>query len=239
MSIDLDLLDAAVGADRHGEQQAAVELLLARRFRIVEVADPLDLEPPVLDIAREAVLLRASADELPLRAASGRRPCPSRSAPRAASLRACAASSRWPSARRSVGGASTGFGTAGGVGVLLICVSSSFVRRSSVDGLLRRDRDRRCSARPSACTGSGVFARRSASVLPPPSRWACARMSALVGLVCDFALTSATSSGGPRSNMLERSNGWNRIASSDGVERDRDAERPDDEPSGRDRATST
>jgi hypothetical protein len=61
-------------------------------------------------------------------------------------------------------------------------------------------------------TGSGVFARRSASVLPPPSRFACARMSAFAGADFDFALTSATSSGGPRSSILRRSNGWNRIA---------------------------
>src|SRR6202022_4315798 len=39
--------------------------------------------------------------------------------------------------------------------------------------------------------GSGVLARRLASVLPPPSRFAWARMSALVGLETDLALTSA------------------------------------------------
>jgi hypothetical protein len=63
-------------------------------------------------------------------------------------------------------------------------------------------------------TGNGVFARRSASVLPPPSRFACARMSAFVGLVFDLALTSATSSGGPRSIISRKSNGAKRIASS-------------------------
>src|ERR1700730_11841783 len=61
--------------------------------------------------------------------------------------------------------------------------------------------------------GSGVLARRLASVLPPPSRFAWARMSALVGLETDLALTSATSSGeASRSNLL-KSIGAKRIAS--------------------------
>ena len=51
-------------------------------------------------------------------------------------------------------------------------------------------------------TGSGDFARRSASVLPPPSRFACASTSALVGFSFVFALTSATSSGEPRPRSL-------------------------------------
>jgi len=62
--------------------------------------------------------------------------------------------------------------------------------------------------------GSGVFALRGASVLPPPSRLTCARMSALVGFETDFALTSATSSAGALSCSLPRSNGWKRIARS-------------------------
>jgi hypothetical protein len=62
--------------------------------------------------------------------------------------------------------------------------------------------------------GSGVFALRGASVLPPPSRLACARMSAFVGLDVDFAFTSATSSGGALSCSLLRSNTWKRSASS-------------------------
>ena len=49
------------------QQQAAVELLRARRFGIIEIADALDLQPPVLDIARKAILLGARADEAPLR----------------------------------------------------------------------------------------------------------------------------------------------------------------------------
>src|SRR5688572_32935046 len=38
--VDLDLLDAAVGADEHGQDQAAVQLVPARHLRIVEVAYP-------------------------------------------------------------------------------------------------------------------------------------------------------------------------------------------------------
>ena len=43
-------------------------------------------------------------------------------------------------------------------------------------------------------TGNGLEARRFWSVLPPPSRFACARASAFSGLVADFAFTSTTSS---------------------------------------------
>src|SRR4030095_3068715 len=66
-AVHLDALDTAVGANRDGEQQAAVELEVARRLRVVQVADALDLEAPVLDVAREAVLLGARADEAALR----------------------------------------------------------------------------------------------------------------------------------------------------------------------------
>ena len=62
-------------------------------------------------------------------------------------------------------------------------------------------------------TGSGVLARRLASVLPPPSRFACARISALVGLDFDLALTSATSSGGPLRSSAESSKALNLSAS--------------------------
>ena len=62
-------------------------------------------------------------------------------------------------------------------------------------------------------TGSGDFARRGSSVLPPPSRLDCARISATAGFNFDLALTSATSSGGVRSVIRAGSNGRNRIAS--------------------------
>ena len=51
-------------------------------------------------------------------------------------------------------------------------------------------------------TGSGDFARRSLSVLPPPSRFACASTSALAGFSLVFALTSATSIGCARPRSL-------------------------------------
>ena len=110
-------------------------------------------------------------------------------------------------------GTSVGLGTMGATAAAdLSCVMSSLVSFSSVSTfwlatassvlLLSLGR-----------TGNGVFARRLASVLPPPSRWCCARISALVGLVLDLALTSATSSGGPLRSNTERSNGLNLSAS--------------------------
>src|SRR5690606_27640990 len=62
-----DLIYRAVGADRHRQQQAAVELA-ARGVGVVQRAHALDLLPPVLDVLREAVFLRARADELLARA---------------------------------------------------------------------------------------------------------------------------------------------------------------------------
>ena len=47
-----------------------------------------------------------------------------------------------------------------------------------------------------AARGSGELSRRLASVLPPPSRLACARKSACDGLVAVLALTNDTSNGG-------------------------------------------
>src|SRR5579862_7213804 len=55
LAVHFHLLDAAVGTYEHREDQAAVEFLAPCRFRIVHVADVLDLEPPVLDIAGEAI----------------------------------------------------------------------------------------------------------------------------------------------------------------------------------------
>ena len=60
----VDLLDGAVGLDRDRDDETAVQPLVARGLRIVQVADALDLLPPVLDVAREAVFLRARADEV-------------------------------------------------------------------------------------------------------------------------------------------------------------------------------
>ena len=48
----------------------------------------------------------------------------------------------------------------------------------------------------SAMAGRLVLARRSSSVLPPPSRLACASASAFTGLCADLLLTSTTSMGG-------------------------------------------
>ena len=79
-------------------------------------------------------------------------------------------------------------------------------------------------------TGSGVFARRLASVLPPPSRFACARMSALVGFAIVLALTSATSSGGPLSVSCFRSNGLKWIVSTTRCTQHRDADRDGEQP---------
>src|SRR5207244_278830 len=62
-------------------------------------------------------------------------------------------------------------------------------------------------------TGNGVLARRLASVLPPPSRFAWARISALVGFDVLLALTSATSRGGRLRSNVDRLNGLNLIAS--------------------------
>ena len=179
-AVDLDVLDAAVALDRHGEQQAAVQLLLARGLRIVEVADALDLEAPVLDIAGEPVLLRARADEAALGPLLVRlhvlgdlrfelhrleralhqfvRRAAARSAPRrrpaSAGPRRSAPIAVASSARASAARAFP-----------RVCVATATC----------------CSGLFFGSTGSGVFARRSASVLPPPSRFACARMSALVG----------------------------------------------------------
>lgn len=52
----------AIGADRHRHEQAPVEF--APRFLgIIEGTDALDLEPPILDVAREAVFLDVGAEE--------------------------------------------------------------------------------------------------------------------------------------------------------------------------------
>src|SRR5512140_2564187 len=61
-AVDDDLLDRAVGAYRDREDHAAVQPQLPCRLRIVEVADALDLLPPVLDVPGEAVLRGAGTD---------------------------------------------------------------------------------------------------------------------------------------------------------------------------------
>src|SRR5579862_9834400 len=55
-AIDDDAVDAAVGTNGNGEQQAPIELLRPRNLGIIEVADALDLEPPILHVAGEAIL---------------------------------------------------------------------------------------------------------------------------------------------------------------------------------------
>ena len=95
-------------------------------------------------------------------------------------------------------GRSTGFGMEGAAEALWMRVINSRASCSSTSSL--------CDATaisPVAFalgnTGNGVFARRGSSVLPPPSRLDCARISATAGFSFDFAFTSATSSGGVRS----------------------------------------
>src|SRR6266536_2866191 len=110
-------------------------------------------------------------------------------------------------------GASVGLATGGAIaGAALSCAISSLACFSNcstfcvatASSLLALSRGR---------TGNGVLARRLASVFPPPSRLACARISALVGLDFDLALTSATSSGGPLRSSAESSKGLNLSAS--------------------------
>ena len=67
-AVDLDRLHLAVGLDRDGELQRPVDAAHLRFLGVVEGADALDLEPPVVDVLREAVFLRARADEAALRA---------------------------------------------------------------------------------------------------------------------------------------------------------------------------
>ena len=228
-AVDLDVLDAAVAADRHRQQQAAVELERARRLGIVEVADALDLGPPVLDVAREPVFLGARADEAALRPLLVDLDVLRDARLDAASPRACAASARSPTAGPRARGASTGFGIAGAVGALLMRVISSRASCSSTSS--------RCAATaisprrrsPSAAPAAASSRARFASVLPPPSRLACARMSASAGLAFDFALTSATSSGGVRSVTRFGIERPEPDREQHGVDHDRGAERVDDE----------
>jgi len=67
-AVHLDRLDLAVGLEPHGDLQRPVEPAPARLLRIVEVADALDLQAPVVHVHREAVLGGARADELLARA---------------------------------------------------------------------------------------------------------------------------------------------------------------------------
>src|SRR5690349_242511 len=55
-AVDLDALHLAVGLDGDGELQRPVELARLGFLGIVEVADALDLEAPVVDVLREAIL---------------------------------------------------------------------------------------------------------------------------------------------------------------------------------------
>src|ERR1700686_1194092 len=67
-AVDDDGFDTAIGANADGQQQAAVEFLSARSLRIVAVADAFDFEPPVLDVACEAIFFGSRTDKAPLRA---------------------------------------------------------------------------------------------------------------------------------------------------------------------------
>ena len=66
-AVDLHALERAVGLDRHGDYEGAVDPLIARGLRVVELPYPLDLGAPVLDVAGKAVLLGARPDEAPPR----------------------------------------------------------------------------------------------------------------------------------------------------------------------------
>ena len=61
----------------------------------------------------------------------------------------------------------------------------------------------------SAMAGRLVLARRSSSVLPPPSRFACASASAFTGLCADLLLTSTTSIGALKFSNRRPSGGTN------------------------------
>src|SRR5688572_19446857 len=66
--VDVHALERAVRLDRHGDYQAAVDALVARGLRVIDLADALDLDAPVLDVAGEAIFLGAGADEAAARA---------------------------------------------------------------------------------------------------------------------------------------------------------------------------
>src|SRR5687767_13729803 len=66
-AIDVQPLERAVGLDRDGHHQAAVDALVARGLRVVGLAHGLDLGAPVLDVAGAAEFLRAGADVAPAR----------------------------------------------------------------------------------------------------------------------------------------------------------------------------
>ena len=155
--------------DRHREEQAAVELLLARGLRVVEVADALDLEPPILDVAREAVLLRARADEAALRTLLVRLHVLRDlrlEAHRLQRLLHELVGRRQVGLLLDVGAASAATAAPARCDS---CVMSSRVCFSSASTF--------CVATATCwsgaffgSTGNGVLARRFASVLPPPSR---------------------------------------------------------------------
>ncbi len=53
--MDLNHIETAIGLDRHGQDQAAVDTT-ACSIRIVKIADTLHFQPPVLDILGEALV---------------------------------------------------------------------------------------------------------------------------------------------------------------------------------------
>ena len=63
--MNFDFLDFAIGFDRHRYLHRTVNAARARLFGVIEIADAFDFLPPVVDVGREAIFLRAPADELP------------------------------------------------------------------------------------------------------------------------------------------------------------------------------
>jgi hypothetical protein len=103
--------------------------------------------------------------------------------------------------RSGFSSASIALGATGTEGIALIAVSSSLACRCSSSTFCVATVISFC-ALSFGNTGSGDFARRFLSVLPPPSRFACASTSALVGFSLVLALTSATSIGCARPRSL-------------------------------------
>src|SRR5574340_516038 len=62
-AVDFDFINRTVRLDRYRDHQAAVDSLIARDLRIVQLAHALDFEAPVFDIAGKAELLGARTDE--------------------------------------------------------------------------------------------------------------------------------------------------------------------------------
>src|SRR4029453_8031293 len=64
-AVDLHPIEDAIGFDGDRHHEAAVHFLVARSLWVVHLADTLDLDAPILDIARESEFLCARPDESP------------------------------------------------------------------------------------------------------------------------------------------------------------------------------